>query len=153
MLWHSWAAAAPLKYASFDVRYHQHTDTHTQLLQRCSLSLHPIYGTVSTLYLLITYTSAIGGKYATCSDAFEDFISSRVNTSWWCCCCCVFFFYIFASSLIRWSRHMCIHFWMILKHVVRFMRIPLNAAVKCCVQIRSIVPIVEGDRETGKIHS
>lgn len=77
------------------------TLTHTQLLQRCSLSLHPIYGTVSTLYLLITYTSAIGGKYATCSDAFEDFISSRVNTSWWCCCCCVFFFYIFASSLIR----------------------------------------------------
>lgn len=41
-----------------------HTDTRAQLLQRGSLSLHPIYGTVSTLYLLITYTSAIGGKYA-----------------------------------------------------------------------------------------
>lgn len=51
-----------LKYASFVVLSH-------------SLSLHPIYGMVSTLYLLITYTSAIGGKCARV-DAFEDFISS-----------------------------------------------------------------------------
>lgn len=50
---------------------------YTAITTGYSLSLHPIYDTISTLYLPITYTSAIGGKCAR-AVAFEDFISSRV---------------------------------------------------------------------------
>lgn len=113
MLWHSWAAAIPLKYASFAV----HTLTHTAFTTdaRC----HSIQSTAR--FRLFIYLLHIRARLV---ENVLELMRLRTSflhecTSW---CCCVYFFPTSSSSsflyaLTKTGAGTCvcqvIHFWMV----------------------------------------